>query len=50
MSQFDSEILLARASHFFLELIPLKFQFKIFHDLLLSIGNQYELTEFEGDK
>jgi hypothetical protein len=50
MSQFDSEILLAKASHFFSELIPLKFQFKIFHDLFLSIGKQYELTALEGNK
>jgi hypothetical protein len=50
MSQFDSEILLAKASHFFSELMPLRFQYRIFQVLLLSIGNQKELITFEGDK
>jgi hypothetical protein len=40
MSQPDSSILLERANHFFSEIMPLKFQLRIFQIQFLSIKNR----------
>ena len=45
ISQPDSSILLARATHFLSELMPRRFQFITFHNLLLSMGNQMRVGQ-----
>jgi hypothetical protein len=41
--------LLARATHLFSELIPLKFLLRIFHILLRSMGNYDDVLHLHGD-